>query len=449
MVIKVFLENNNMTSIPSKRINKSYSDIILTFFRQALSGILQLCLTLIVGYSLGVGGVGQFTVATLLPTVMVQLFSFGIASALVYYVSSSVFSPQAAWSAGRDLTAIVALFGTFIGALVILYLGDFVFPGVGSDILFAALWAFPFMLMFNCSIGLLQAQQDFRALNFVILSQSIFALFCFIAATFWGFVGVKTFVNLVVLSHIFSFFIALNAVNKHVNVLQRTKDFRHFVKPALLFGTTAHASNVITFLNYRLDVTLVNILAGTAAAGLYSVSVRIVEQLWVFSTAFVTVVFPKMASMGDSESERKEYTAYMGRSVFLVTLAAALCLATFVEPIIRTFFGEEFLDCIRIIYIFLPGVITMSLARVLAHDLAARGMVAKNLIIAIFALIINIVGNILLIPIFGVYGAAIATSISYLTMCLLQIYKQPSGFLTYFIGLNYFQRIFDYSNVKD
>lgn len=408
----------------SSTIRRSLRDIVLTFVRQTLSGMLQLGLVVIVGFSLGAEGTGLFSVALLLPNILAQFLSLGISSALVYFIASKQFSAQIAWSAGRDAILALAFLGTLFGAVFIMTLGQFVFPGSSPALLFTALGAYPLMLLFNFSLGLLQAQHDFRGLNYAILSQSFFAIVLFTAAAMTDGVDVKIFVALVVLSYIPALLIALIAVSRHVLVFARASEFRSFLRPALTFGMTAHASNVVTYLNYRLDLALVNAIAGTTAAGIYAVAVRIVEQLSVFSTAFVTVIFPKMASMANNEEFRRHYTAFMARSVTWVTFAAALIMALIAKPATTLILGADFAASVSVIYILLPGVVVMSIARILAHDLAARGLVRTNLLVGISGLLINIAGNGVLIPSYGIHGAAAATSASYLIMLLLHIQRQ-------------------------
>jgi Na+-driven multidrug efflux pump len=61
----------------------------------------------------------------------------------------------------------------------------------------------------------------------------------------------------------------------------------------------------------------------------------------------------------------------------------------------------------------LPGIVLISGTRVLANDISARGRPELNMYTAWLILIINIVANLLLIPHFGIEGAAIASTIAY------------------------------------
>ena len=72
--------------------------------------------------------------------------------------------------------------------------------------------------------------------------------------------------------------------------------------------------------------------------------------------------------------------------------------------------------------LLLPGILAWTPSRVLANDLAARGFANINLKNALVVLTINIVGSVLLINAFGYKGAAVATSIAYVSDLLLRAY---------------------------
>ena len=73
--------------------------------------------------------------------------------------------------------------------------------------------------------------------------------------------------------------------------------------------------------------------------------------------------------------------------------------------------------------------------RVFGNDLAARGRPGINAWIAAMNLLVNVVANLILIPDYGLYGAAIATSLSYSVFAIasalayLRITEQPFSVL--------------------
>ena len=92
-------------------------------------------------------------------------------------------------------------------------------------------------------------------------------------------------------------------------------------------------------------------------------------------------------------------------------------------------------------FILLPGVIAGAGARIVSNDIAARGKPELNMYTAILTVSINIISNIVFIPIYGLKGAALATTLSYFLNLIIKliIYWKETGVVfteVIFIKLN-------------
>lgn len=394
-------------------LRRTTGHIALTFGRQFLAGLLQLGQILIVARLLGPEGVGAFALALLLPTVLAQLLNLGLASANIYFVASDQFPLSQVWPASRDLAALSGVVGLVLGGGVIWVWGDLLFPGVPALLLYSALLALPASLLSAIVTGLFQAKQDFRSFNAIVLVQPVVAL----AATglLWAFDSVT--VNAVVLTAVAAYLSATVAglvrLSQMTPLVDRSGGRVAYLRVALGFGLKAHLANMLNFLNYRIDLFLVNFFIGPAGAGLYTVAVRLVEQLWMISQAVSTVLFPRLSAMAHDEAGRKFMSEFMSRAVLWTTLLASVMLSLLAVPIIALLFGPQFTGAASAVIILLPGVVVFSSARVLANTLAARGWVGVNLAMALAVLTINSAANLVLIQKFGIAGAAAATSLAY------------------------------------
>jgi O-antigen/teichoic acid export membrane protein len=82
-------------------------------------------------------------------------------------------------------------------------------------------------------------------------------------------------------------------------------------------------------------------------------------------------------------------------------------------------YGMNFSPSVLVLRILLPGVIVMTAFKVLNMDLASKGKPIVSLIAFIPALILNIILNIMWIPLFGINGSALASTVSYIFGALL------------------------------
>jgi O-antigen/teichoic acid export membrane protein len=201
------------------------------------------------------------------------------------------------------------------------------------------------------------------------------------------------------------------------------------VKKTLGYGWKAHLSNILAYVNYKADVFLVNLFIGPAAVGVYVIAVAMAEKLWLMSQAVSTVLLPRLSQLTDDEHTRKTLTPLIARWVLLATLLAALILAFVAHWLIVMIFGAEYSGAVLPLWILLPGIVCSSASRVLSNDIAARGRPQWNMYTAVVVVTVNVIGNILLIPDFGLLGAATATTIAFSLNLVMKlwVYERISG----------------------
>jgi O-antigen/teichoic acid export membrane protein len=85
-------------------------------------------------------------------------------------------------------------------------------------------------------------------------------------------------------------------------------------------------------------------------------------------------------------------------------------------------FGVNYKDSVYVCLFLAVGIVLWAPSRILASDIAARGLANVNLHNAIYVLIINIVLSVILIYQYGYLGAAVATSIAYSCDFFLRMY---------------------------
>ncbi len=400
-----------MTSTPSMR--RTGIDIALTFSRQFLAGLMQLGLLLIVAWGLGPEGAGTYAVALLLPSILSQLLNLGLASANVYFVDSRQFSLAQVWVASRDLVLLMGVLGLGVGVGLVLLMGELAFPGIPQMVLLSALLIYPTSLMAGIVSGLFQALQDFRAYNIAVLIQPVLSLAGVCLLWLADQIDITAIMTAVAVAHGVALAVALALLGRRTPLAATGVARMEYLRPAISFGLKVHLGNIMSFLNYRLDMFLVNLLAGPIAAGIYTVAVRLAEQLWMISQSVSTVIFPRLSAMANDESARRAFTPLMARIVLWITLVAAGFLAAILQPLIQLLFGSEFVGAVAALLVLLPGIVLLSLGRVVANDFAARGWVGINMVLAGTVLLINTIANLVLIPQFGFLGAAMATTLAY------------------------------------
>lgn len=134
--------------------------------------------------------------------------------------------------------------------------------------------------------------------------------------------------------------------------------------------------------------------------------------MWQIPMLLSTIVFARSSSATDKEAFSRKIIPLMHASVLFVGVAC-VCLAIVARPLITLLYGQSFLESASVLQILLPGVVLLTVFKVMNMDLAGRGKPWIQLGAMLPALFVNGVLSTTLIPKYGADGAAISSTISY------------------------------------
>lgn len=203
----------------------------------------------------------------------------------------------------------------------------------------------------------------------------------------------------------------------HVRMLPGPNWSWAVLKPILAFSMLGHLSNLINLVNYRFDVWVVDQYRGAAELGLYAVAVGVAQLLFNIPEPFSRVVQPYL--FGQKRNEMLSSFRSIARINFTVLLALASFLALIAPWLVPFLFGDTFAPSVRPLRFLLPGIVLSGAAKLLAQLVIQGGLQHFNLLATTCAAVITITLDLLLIPIWGIDGAAIATTISYGVVLLI------------------------------
>lgn len=390
------------------------SNIGATLSRQLLAALFGTGTAAIIARLLGPSGNGQYAVALLLPTFLSTFLNLGVASANVYFVGRHSVAPWVAARASARIWLTLSVVGLVIGAVLIANYGARLFPGVPAPLLWLSLLVFPVSLLQAYLSSLLQGVQDFRRYNLAILAGPVITFVLVILLMMIGRGSVASVIGATIIAQTINlamtYFLALPEIREKK---EPGVDTAGYSRKAIQYGYKAHLSNILAFFNYKADIFLVNLLMSSAGAGLYVIAVAMSEKLWILSQAVSTVVLPRFAELDTNEDARSLLTPFIARWVLIITAIGAFGLALMFVPITTLLFGNEYLGAGPPLLVLLPGIVVGGGSRILANDIAARGQPEINMYIAAVVIIVNVAGNLLLIPQWGLSGAAAATTIAY------------------------------------
>jgi O-antigen/teichoic acid export membrane protein len=168
---------------------------------------------------------------------------------------------------------------------------------------------------------------------------------------------------------------------------------------------------VLYFLHFRVDLFLVKGMIGTAALGYYSLAVVLAETTLLATESLAIAVLPRQ--IGNSLQDAARLALRGARANGVVAIAAGLLWTVLGAVFIKVFFGPDFSPAYKPLVALLPGIVCLSMERMCSGPTLRAGKSPVIAIVYAGSLTCNVSLNLLLIPVWGMLGASIASSISY------------------------------------
>ena len=149
------------------------------------------------------------------------------------------------------------------------------------------------------------------------------------------------------------------------------------------------------------------------------VGVVVSEALWQVPQAAAVALTPRTART--RRQGASDFTCVVMRQVFLLSCISGIATALLAPLLLPLFFGHRFNPSIPVVWLLLPGTVAFCLAKVASADFAAREKPEYNAIYSLVALGVTVILDLVLIPAFGIKGAALASSAAYFLNSVLLV----------------------------
>lgn len=176
------------------------------------------------------------------------------------------------------------------------------------------------------------------------------------------------------------------------------------------------------------DVLMIGYYKGEALTGIYNAALPLAEYISIFllSIAFLYLPLATQLFANKQFNELNRTYAVLTKWVFSATLPIFLILFLFPAVVLKFLFGSEYIAADTALMILSAGFILHTLPGPNGVTLLVLGKTHYLMWNSFAAAILNVILNLLLIPSYGMIGAAIATSAALVitnTLVSVQLYK--------------------------
>jgi len=381
------------------------ANIASNLINQVLRLVLGLATSILVARALGPEGQGYVAYIILIFTLMGSYGHFGLNNSVMYFHKRKGADPKHLFHVN---TSCLGLIFVALSALTLsgwgmgIWLRDYPLPLILGGLLFV-LANFFYFNNYAWFIASERIRESNRWNITVFLLKSLFIVAFWVLGILWT----DSFFWITVLA------MALNAI---LLQLKLKRGFRfewdsRLLKEEFRYGGIIYLAAAFDHLHLRVDQLFIKGLLDIGQLGVYSMAVNLSELMFLIPLSINTALTGKLYNTESGDAGRM----VMIRTVKL-TLYVCMALAVIGIPLslaIPYIYGEGFRGAVVPTMVLLLGVIFASLARVASPYFFTSGRPKVHLRITFLSLALNCILNWIMIPRWGIKGAAIASAISY------------------------------------
>ncbi|MDP2628706.1 MAG: flippase [Nanoarchaeota archaeon] len=409
---------------------------VIVFIGLLLSKIFTYVYRIIIARVYGPEIYGLFSLAIMVLGLFVAVFSLGLSEGLTRFIP---------WYRGKKqekriryvfkISSIVTILSGIIAASILFLLSDAIATKIFHDanlIIFLKIFAFliPIYMIANIFLSVLQSFEEITWNSFILnILQNVVKVFALVLFIFLGFetnavifsffLGI---LSMLIVSYIVCIRITPIIFRKFIldekEKVKIREDFFSYSWPLLFAG-------IISTLLFWIDSFSIGYFKTAVEVGLYNAAVPIILLIRFAPEIFLKLFFP-MITRELSKGRKKvvnELSKQVSKWIFAINLPLFLLIIIFPEQIISILFGSEYLAAANSVRILSIGAFAISSVFISNNILYTLGK-SKILLVNLMSLsILNIILNALLVPRYGINGAAFATTISNIILATLFFFQ--------------------------
>ena len=200
------------------------------------------------------------------------------------------------------------------------------------------------------------------------------------------------------------------------------------IKQVIRYGFVTQMANLLSIGNNRLSFFFIKYFSGLSSLGIYTAGIQLTEGLKLIGSSIAVVQFSAISNTRDKDYASNLTIKLMKFSVALTTIAV-MVLVILPDTFYTMLFSNDFSGVKPVIIALSPGVVALAANNIFSHYFSGLGNPKVNLYAKGFGFVFTVILAILLIPEFGLVGAAITASVSYISTVVYQyiIFKKQTN----------------------
>ncbi|MCD1115675.1 MATE family efflux transporter [Chryseobacterium turcicum] len=311
------------------------------------------------------------------------------------------------------------LWSVIIGIVVPLI---FSFASIQTEFLYYLIAISVFSSLLSTNISLFIGTQNIRFFNiYTVLQQLVHVLFIIILIYIIKLKDVSVYFLAQIFCLIFLFLTSLFLILKKCKFSEFSFSKSVFLN-MLEYGWKTQLSAFIQFLNYRLSFYFLESFEGIAAVGIFSIGITFSEAIWTITRSIAVVLYSDVVNSENREESivKTKSSLKLSFTLMLIFVLGILIIPGFLYTQI---FGNEFGETKQIMLLLVPGIFAIAVSDMIGYYFSGIKELKILNIKSIVGLLITVGFSFFAIPKWGIWGACLVTTSSYVVSAAILFWK--------------------------
>jgi O-antigen/teichoic acid export membrane protein len=177
---------------------------------------------------------------------------------------------------------------------------------------------------------------------------------------------------------------------------------------------------------HRIDRILIEYILDAKPLGLYATADNLAKMMSMVPLAFMASVFPVLAKQTNNTDNFSRMLDISYRWIIGWSVLLAGCLAIIGPVVVVFFYGDEFVISGDLLRILVWSQVAVSFGVVISQILISQNLQRYITVSTVIGACLNLFGNLLIIPRYGIVGASYVTLFSYFFASMISFVIFPA-----------------------
>jgi O-antigen/teichoic acid export membrane protein len=397
-----------------------------------LSKIFQVFFLAVAARFLGIGGFGQWSLIFLLVGFFGLIADFGVDRLTVRDVARNLDRARKYLMNTLAFKCLVLIPSTCLLLVAIRFLD---YPDTSFGLFLVQFFAHPdeTQILFQLALLLLyigvwtspfssiiQAYEQIYILSFIDIFQGMISSVLGVILLYLGF-GIKTllilYIGIGLVRLIVLIFVARGIVGSIWHPVE-LHFMRYLIKAAFPFAILG----IVAVIHWKVDYFMISKMLGEEELGLYAAAYKVFENIVLIGVTFNAALYPSISALyAESREKLRGVYAKIQKYFIVVSLPVAILGYAFAEEIILFLYGNQYGASVNVMKVLSLGFTVFFFTIPMRLIINNSEFIMKIMPFSVFTTALNIILNLIMIPRFGIIGAAVVTVLAVSVEVLVRI----------------------------